>query len=351
MTEILDCTLRDGSYVNGFQFSTTETSLITKGLSDCGIKYIEVGHGLGLGASRKGGEFLAAETDQDYLKAAVEYAGSSLVGVFCIPGIATLDDIKMAHAEGANFIRIGCNVDEVESTKKYIECARNLGMEVCANYMKSYVIPPGEFVKQAKTSYQYGAQVIYLVDSAGGMLREETKAFFTAIKNETDIPFGFHGHNNLGLAVSHSMLAMDMGAKLVDTSLQGLGRSAGNTSTEQFLLCAQRTGRLTHIPELDIIAIGDSLVSPHLKPGGIKPIDLISGQSLFHSSYYPTIKEISLKYSVDPLRLVQELCKIDKLNAPEALVEELAAKLPKIDAEIVSRYQPKDKNINEQDNI
>jgi 4-hydroxy 2-oxovalerate aldolase/long-chain acyl-CoA synthetase len=68
---LLDTTLRDGSYSINFQFTASDTSLIASGLEQAGLKFIEIGHGIGLRASESG-RGTAAELDEDYLRAAAE---------------------------------------------------------------------------------------------------------------------------------------------------------------------------------------------------------------------------------------------------------------------------------------
>ncbi len=93
--EILDCTLRDGSYVIDFQFSTETTGALSAALDAAGVTWIEVGHGLGLNAS-KAGKGAAKATDAEYIRAAVESVEKARIGVFCIPGIARLEDVDDA---------------------------------------------------------------------------------------------------------------------------------------------------------------------------------------------------------------------------------------------------------------
>ena len=104
--QILDTTLRDGSYIIDFQFTAEDTALIVSCLAHAGIPLIDVAHGLGLGAA-KAGKGLQAATDEAYLHAAVQSAGKSKVGAFFIPGIGTEDDIRIAADCGIHFIRIG----------------------------------------------------------------------------------------------------------------------------------------------------------------------------------------------------------------------------------------------------
>ena len=86
---LLDTTLRDGSYVIDFQFTARDTAIIAAQLDDAGFELIEVGHGVGLGAS-EGGFGRAAETDEAYMVATAGAVKAGMWGMFCIPGIASL---------------------------------------------------------------------------------------------------------------------------------------------------------------------------------------------------------------------------------------------------------------------
>ena len=134
------------------------------------------------------------------------------------------------------FVRVGTDVSEVDSSAPFIALARNLNIEVYANFLKSYVLSPLEFARVAGRSANFGAEMVYIVDSAGGMMPSEVRAYIQVAREEApNVPLGFHGHNNLGLAVANSLVCAEEGVAMVDTSLQGFGRSAGNTPTEQFL--------------------------------------------------------------------------------------------------------------------
>ena len=138
---------------------------------------IEIGHGVGLGASSKG-YGTATETDQTYLKVGADTFRKSRWGMFCIPGIAELKDIDMAADHGMSFIRIGTNVTEVEDSKKFIEKAKKHDMYVSANFMKSYAMDPKEFAQQALVTREFGTDILCIVDSAGGMLTNEMEDYF-----------------------------------------------------------------------------------------------------------------------------------------------------------------------------
>lgn len=324
---ILECTLRDGSYVVGFQFTAAQTEQIAGGVDRAAIPYIEVGHGVGLGAAR-GANAPAAATDAEYMVAAGKVVRNGKWGMFCIPGIGSLDDLRCAADHGMDFVRIGTDVSDVDASASFIELARELGIEVFTNFMKSYVIEPKAFGRLVQRSADYGSQLVYLVDSAGGMLPNEVRSYIQAAKaHAPGVPLGFHGHNNLGLAVANSLICVEEGVSMIDTSLQGLGRSGGNTPTEQFISCLARAGFSLPWDPLFVMDLGELLIRPLIEKRGMSSLDVVAGQALFHSSYMPSVLDLARKHAVDPRALIMEICQVDKVNLPPELAERLAEQL------------------------
>jgi 4-hydroxy-2-oxovalerate aldolase len=323
----LECTLRDGSYVIDFQFTVESTESIGSALDLAGFPYIEVGHGIGLGASDLG-QHVAAASDIEYMQAAAGSIQHNKWGMFCIPGIAKLDHVRMAADHGMDFIRIGTEVSKVESSEPFINLARELGIEVFSNFMKSYVVTPEEFGRLTTLAAGMGSQLVYLVDSAGGMLPSEIRSYIRAARAEAPgFPLGFHGHNNLGLSVANSLVCAEEGVEIVDTSLQGFGRSSGNTPTEQLIGALIRAGYTLPYDPLKVMSLGESLIRPLIEQRGLSSLDTASGLALFHSSYMPTVLKMAKRHRVDPRALILELCKHDNINAPEDLLDQLAIEL------------------------
>jgi len=327
--DILDCTLRDGSYAIDYQFTAEDTAIIASGLEDAGFRFIEIGHGLGLNASSsKYGA--SASTDKEYLEAASSVIKKSKYGMFFIPGIGRIQDIDIASKYGMGFIRIGTNAIEIEKAEQYIKKSKNVGMMVFSNLMKSYALPINDFIKKAKLAKDYGADVIVVVDSAGGMLPDEVNAYISSVVNDVDTIVGFHGHNNLQLAIANTIEAVKAGATIVDSSLQGMGRSAGNAQTELLIIALERLGYNININLFKAMDLGEKIVRPIM--GGEKGIDSISatlGYAQFHSSFLKTIYKVAQKHHVDPRDLIIGTSKIDKNNIKEELAEEIALKTKK----------------------
>jgi 4-hydroxy-2-oxovalerate aldolase len=332
---ILDTTLRDGSYAINFQFTARDTAIIAGQLEKAGFELIEIGHGVGLGASQRN-YGIAAETDEAYLAAAAGALKHAMWGMFCIPGIAELADVELAAQHGMKFIRVGTDVKDVAESQPFIERAKKHGMFVCANYMKSYTVDPAEFARNASLSESYGADVVYVVDSAGGMLTRDMESYFRAVQDTCGIATGFHGHDNLGLGVANAVRAVELGADIIDASLQGMGRSAGNTPTELFIVVMERLGIRLGLDPLQVMDIGEKYIKPLIQHDGLNSLDIVSGYAQFHSSYMGVIREFSSKFGVDPRKLIIALCERDRVNAPRALVEELARSLSTVGDEAFS---------------
>jgi len=334
---ILDCTLRDGSYAINYSFTSADTSIICRELENAGVKYIEIGHGVGLNGSNAGyGN--AMQTDEEYMIAAKSALTKAKFGMFCIPGIANLEDIDLAAKHGMGFIRVGTNVTEVAESEEFIKKAKKAGMFVAANFMKSYAMEPPKFAEMAKLSESFGADMVYIVDSSGGMFPEQIGDYFKAIRKITDIPLGFHGHDNIGLAQINSIEAAEMGITFIDTSLQGLGRSSGNAATELVVAALMKKGYNLEIDLLKIMDVGQKYIQPLLPNKGRMPLDIVSGYADFHSSYMKHIQKYSAKYQVDPSILIIEFCKIDKVNLDENLLDQIAQQLKKDKDYSIAKY-------------
>ncbi len=248
--------------------------------------------------------------------------------MFCIPGIAELSDIDLAAENGMGFVRIGTEVSDVEKSQPFIERAREKGMFVFSNLMKSYASSTEYFVRQAGKCVEYGSQCVYIVDSAGGMLPEEIGSYAQAMRDAApEVKLGFHGHHNLGLGVANALYCARMGFDVVDTSLQGFGRSAGNTPTEQFVAVLIRAGFATGYDPVAVMEAGEELIRPLIQDMGHNSLDTTAGLAQFHSSYMRRVLDAARAKRIDPRRLIIAICERDRANAPAELIEAAAAEV------------------------
>ncbi len=253
--EILDCTLRDGSYVLNYNFNKFETSLISKAIFESGINFVEVGHGVGIGASRK--ESKSYCSDEEYIEAASSVKKNELskVGSFCFSSNVKYSQLDSARSSGLDFIRFGVDPLKYKGDLKYLRYCKKIGLKVFVNFIKSYSYNKKSLSKVTKTLYNEGIDGVYIVDSAGGMLPNDVKNFTEEIKSVVNNEFylGFHGHNNLGLANANCLSAIEAGANIIDSSLMGMGRSAGNAITEMLVAILDRENILKHKINIQMI--------------------------------------------------------------------------------------------------
>jgi 4-hydroxy 2-oxovalerate aldolase len=334
--EILECTLRDGSYAVDFKFTERDTVVLAGVLAKLGFQWIEVGHGLGLGAARAGKGSMPASDERliESAKAAAVANASgksgAKIGAFFIPGIGTADDLKSARSAGLDFVRIGYNAPEIEQAYPYLEVARSLGLTPCLNFMKTYGVTPEQFAAKAKAGADAGAEVIYCVDSAGSMFPEDVRRYVGETREVCDCAIGFHGHSNLQFAVANSVEAFRSGASMIDATLYGLGRSAGNVPTEIAVAVFKNLGVETGIDLFEVMDAAEQFMGPLMSQ--MQLYDMMSvamGYSQFHSSFLPKVAAAAKNHDVDLRRLVITIGKLNPVELNESELDRVARSLPK----------------------
>jgi 4-hydroxy-2-oxovalerate aldolase len=332
MVKIIENTLRDGSYVIDFQFTKEQTFKVVSELDALGFEYIEVGHGLGLGAYNNPKCGLSAENDETYIQTAREAAKQAKIVSFFIPGIGSIEDIQIAKSNGLDFIRCGININEYQKLVPFAEEAKKLGLTLAVNLMKSYAVKSYEYSQIVHEIDKWQlADVVYLVDSAGCMLPTEVAEYIDRTRQHITTPIGFHGHNNLSLGVANSIQAMQSGASYVDTCVRGMGRSAGNAQTEIFIWTLKKMGLDTGINLYDLYQFADDTLSPMMwHPQGLTSDEIHIGVSKFHTSYMSMVDQAVDKFKVSKKELIKAASDVNCLNPTENLFMEMAESLSKL---------------------
>lgn len=321
--DILDTTLRDGSYTIGYQFTADETALIAQGLELAGVNYIEVGHGLGLGADRAG-KGSQAVADVVYMRACSNSIRKSKFGFFYIPGIGDITDLKLLADEGGKFVRVGVTLESTDAACRAIDEAQRLGLEVWANIMKTYAYPAKECKEAALRFIQAGAEGVYIVDSAGGMLPSEVACYAKEIKNAfkgvgRTARIGFHGHDNLSLSTACSLAAVEAGCDIVDGALLGIGRSIGNAATEVLAMVLARAGYETGVNAWYAADLAEKTIRPFLEQRWRQSsLDQALGYAQIHSGFLPLLEKVSDKVGIGIRDIVLSLNSDARRNISEA---------------------------------
>jgi len=327
--KITDVTLRDGSHAVAHQFTEQQVRDVTRALNDAGMHYIEVTHGDGLGGSTiQYGRSLV--NDLKLIETAVDEVTNSKIAVLLLPGIGTNYDLKEAQKAGANLVRVATHVTEADVSAQHLNYAREMGMEALGFLMMAHSAPTEKIVEQAKLMESYGAQAVYVTDSAGALLPNQVTERVTALKDNLNIEVCFHGHNNLSLAVANTLAAMDAGATRIDGSVRCLGAGAGNTQTEVLLAVMDRLGMDVGIDIYKMMDLAEDIVAPLIQ--GTQEItkgSLALGYAGVYSSFLLHAERAGKQYGVDPRDILIELGKLKVVGGQEDMIIDVAANLAK----------------------
>jgi 4-hydroxy-2-oxovalerate/4-hydroxy-2-oxohexanoate aldolase len=326
-----DMSLRDGMHAKRHQISLDQMVDIATGLDDAGMPLIEVTHGDGLGGTSVNYGF-PAHSDEEYLSAVIPKMKNAKVSALLLPGIATVDHLRMAKDLGVNTIRVATHCTEADVAEQHIGLAAKLGMDTVGFLMMAHMASPEKILEQARLMESYGANCIYCTDSAGYMLPDEitTKIGLLRAELNPNTEIGFHGHHNMGMAIANSLAAIDAGAVRIDGSAAGLGAGAGNTPLEVLVAVLDRMGANHGIDLYKIMDVAEDLVVPMMdQPIRVDRDALTLGYAGVYSSFLLFAQRARAKYGVTARDLLVELGRRGTVGGQEDMIEDLALTMAK----------------------
>lgn len=326
-----DMCLRDGMHARRHQISINEMIDVATALDEAGVPLIEVTHGDGLGGASVNYGF-PAHSDEDYLKAVVPRMNNARVSALLVPGIGTVDELRMAHDCGVSAIRVATHCTEADVSEQHIGLSRELGLDTVGFLMMAHMIEPEQLLEQARLMESYGANCVYITDSAGYMLPDDVRArvglLRSELKPETEV--GFHGHHNLGLGVANSMTAVDAGATRIDGSAAGLGAGAGNTPLEVFAAVMDRMGVETGVDIFKLMDVAEDHIVPMMEHMvRVDRESLTLGYAGVYSSFLLFAKRAEQKYGISARDVLVELGRRGTVGGQEDMIEDVALDLAK----------------------
>jgi 4-hydroxy 2-oxovalerate aldolase len=321
--ELLDATLRDGGYAVDFQFDEGFVGELLAALECTPVRLVEVGHGFGFEAERNG-----ATASNISLRRWCELASTWLPttswGMFAQPAFSRLSTLAGLCADGMSFVRVGVEPHRVPDTLAYLSEAVGLCDQVYLNLMKTSDTPAEELPGLLRDVPAELAGV-YVVDSYGTMLPTEVEQYVRVVAG-TGRLVGFHGHDNLGLANANSLAAAQAGATLVDATLDGIGRGAGNAGLESLagifaVLGDDRYGyqELARLAQL----CRDRL---DLVPDD-RRMQVLGAVIGMHSGLFGVVQEASARFGVRPAAVMEEAVRSARHEAGRGDVEAAARRL------------------------
>ncbi|UUC92051.1 4-hydroxy-2-oxovalerate aldolase AphG [Comamonas sp. C11] len=321
-----DMTLRDGMHPKRHLMTLEQMKSVAQGLDGAGVPLIEVTHGDGLGGASVNYGF-PAHSDEEYLSTVIPLMKQAKVSALLLPGIGTVDHLQMAHELGVSTIRVATHCTEADVSEQHITAARKLGMDTVGFLMMAHMNSAEGLVKQAKLMEGYGANCVYVTDSAGYLLPDQVKeriaAVRAALKLETEL--GFHGHHNLAMGVANSIVAVEAGANRIDAAAAGLGAGAGNTPMEVLVAVCERMGIETGVDVWKIQDVAEDLVVPLMDfPIRVDRDALTLGYAGVYGSFLLFAKRAEKKYGIPARDLLVELGRRGMVGGQEDMIEDTA---------------------------
>ena len=324
---VTDTSLRDGSHPMRHQFTVEQVREVVAALDGAGVPVIEVTHGDGLAGSSTQYGF-SRTPEMDLISAAVETATEARIAALMIPGIGTRNELKEAAERGIEVLRVATQCTEADISEEHFGMAKDLGMETVGFLMMAHMRPPDVLTEQAKLMESYGADCVYIVDSAGAMLPKDTAERVKALKEVLSVQVGFHAHNNLGVAVGNSLAALEAGADQLDGSLRGLGAGAGNAPTELLAAVLDKMGLETGLDTFGLMDAAEYVISPMMPYEPITDRDAIAiGYAGVYSTFLLHAKRAGERLGVDPREILVELGRRQAMAGQEDWILDVALEL------------------------
>jgi 4-hydroxy 2-oxovalerate aldolase len=327
---IYDVTLRDGSHANQHSFTAKFCADYIDTAYAAGIRYLEVGHGNGLGGSSL---HIGRLKDPDLWATVAEKTSiykDLRIGVHVIPGLATFEDIDLAIANGVSVFRMACHCTEADTTETYIEYATRRDQEVWGLLMMAHMVKPDHLAREAKKMESYGASRFVFLDSAGALTPSMVRCITEELRTVLEVPLGFHAHNNLHSAIANSLAALAAGCNSIDACAGGYGAGAGNLSLEALVALLEKDGISTGLDIRKITGLA-ALVEHHF-PSSLPKVDSLSAATGFHgvfSGFKPKILDAAAAFQVDAMDIIEALGKAQVIAGQEDQIIATAAQLAK----------------------
>lgn len=239
--KVLDCTIRDGGLINNFQFTDKFVKAIYRAACDSGVDIFEIGKKLSESdeyTREKYGKWnFCDESDIKKVVNSYETDKRPLLAVMFDVGRVDISAMLPADQSVIDMTRTACYVADIDKGIDLAKRSKDLGylttinIMACSAAIEKDLIEGLEQINETKE-----VDYLYLVDSYGAFYSEQVTSYLKLYqKHAPDKELGFHAHNNQQLAFSNTQQAIIDGVNLLDATVNGIGRGAGNCNLELLL--------------------------------------------------------------------------------------------------------------------
>lgn len=233
--KILDCTIRDGGYLNNWKFDKKVVREVYRASSDAGVDIIEIGF-------KSGEKFFSRDIyglwrfcDEEEIREVTKGISGAKLGAMVDFGKIDISDIQESDESMIDIIRVAVHKNKIPDAIKLIEQIKDKGYETSLQMM-GYSTFTGEEQKDVINLLENShLDYAYIADSYGSILPFQIKDLFEPLLEIPGLKVGFHPHNNLQMAFANTLEAIDCGIHIIDGTIYGMGRGAGNLPIEILL--------------------------------------------------------------------------------------------------------------------
>lgn len=241
--KILDCTIRDGGYYTHWDFDSETVDVYIKSFNELPVEYLEVGYRSKKMSGYLGKYFYCPTSSLKEIKAK---SNKKLAIILNEKDVKLVDaEILLNPIKGlVTMIRMAVDPKNFNRALMLANKVKGMGFEVAFNvmymstwkYEKKFI----ELLPKIDSNVDY----FYMVDSFGGVYPDDVRETISLVRSKTNVKLGFHGHNNLEMALANTLVAIEEGVDIVDATITGMGRGAGNLKTELLLTTLQAKGEI-----------------------------------------------------------------------------------------------------------
>jgi 4-hydroxy 2-oxovalerate aldolase len=241
--KLLDCTLRDGGYYTNWDFSKETVKTYLESFNELPIDYLELGYRSNPMSSYLGEFFYCPVHVLEEIRGLSDKKHAIILNE---------KDVRAEHVKPllspithlVDMVRIAIDPKNIRRALILAAEVKKLGFEVAFNvmYMSTWA-EQKDFIPVLK-EVDGIADYFYMVDSFGGVYPQDVRDTMDLVREQTSVKLGFHGHNNLEMALANTLTAIDYGVDIVDSTVTGMGRGAGNLKTELLLTVLDSKGEV-----------------------------------------------------------------------------------------------------------
>jgi len=310
--QVLDCTIRDGGYLNNWHFDKRLVREAYRALSKSGVDYIEIGYRGTEKHFDKNTCGVWRFTPEEAVREVISNIHGAKLALMADYGKISAQDFCDAKDSAVGLVRVAAHKDCLKEAIKLLGEVKKKGYAVSLNAMDYNNLSESERDELIVMLKGSGLDYIYVVDSYGSLFPYQIKPIVEPLLSIPDIKVGFHPHNSLQMAFANALEAVRCGVHILDSTIYGMGRAAGNLPTEIIIsfLEKEKKDRYNSIPLLNIIdRYFVSLL--HENKWGYQLPYMLSGMFQCHPNYAKSLVD-SHEYTIEDIWKAMEYINANK---------------------------------------